>query len=428
MLEFLLFIFMFMFMKLFINVNFLFLISFIMIFYLNWIEWSMLIIDFGMNFYSYGLTILLIWMMNLIVMNLNNYWSINLNMIMMIFMFMNFQSMNFMIFYFMFESSLLLIFIMILKWGYSINRFMAGYYIMFYTLIFSLPMLYIIMYIYWFNNTLSFYLLEFYMYWNFNFLTFWLMMTFLVKIPIYMSHSWLLKAHVEAPYFNSMILASLMLKLGGYGMLRLIILFKNNMFFFINMIMNISMLGMIILSLFCLRQIDMKMIVAISSIIHMGLMLIGMMTFFYSGMLGGYLMMIAHGMSSSGLFYLVNLIYKETYSRLIIINKGMMKFMPSLSLMWFLLCSSNMAAPMSLNLISEIMLLMSLMIWFKLFMILLFMYCILSFLYSLYLFSILQHGSSNMFMKLFNSKMLNYFNLIMHWLPLNILILNLYFI
>nr|AHC32073.1 NADH dehydrogenase subunit 4 [Apis andreniformis] len=396
----------------------------------SWIEWTMIFCNLSFNFYSYSLIMLTLWIFGLIFysLNINKLNCLFMNFLLMSSLLLVFLSMNLLVFYLFYEMSLLLIFYMVVEWGYSENRWLSGFYLMFYTMVFSLPMLYIIYYIYSIEFSLMFLLMEFINFELYYLMFIYLLMSFLVKIPLYMFHGWLLKAHVEAPYYGSMILASIMLKLGSYGMLRLMMIFKFKFYNLINLLMIINSFGILILSLMCLCQYDMKSIIAISSIVHMGLMIMSMLTFMKLSIIGGYLMMISHGLSSSGLFFLVNMIYSRTNSRLMFINKGMINFMPSVSLLWFMLCSSNMGSPISLNLVSEVMLMIGLISWFKYMYMILILYCLFSFIYSIYLFMFINHGKIYIEFKINNGFLIEYFILIMHWIPLNMMFLKLYFI
>nr|DBA43489.1 TPA_asm: ND4 [Bombus cullumanus] len=414
----------------FILSNLMFLMSLNFLMKMNWVKWVNVMMGMGNNYYSNYLILLMLWIFGVIFMNLNNYKKICLimNLFLMILMLLNFMTLNLLMFYFFYESSLLLIFYMIMKWGYSEDRILAAFYLMFYTLLFSLPMLFFIFKLLELNGSMFFFLLELI---NIEFDKFsfiYLLMSFLVKIPMYMFHGWLIKAHVEASFFSSMILASIMLKLGSYGMLRLILLFKMMFLDLLFYLIMINLLGMMILSLICLFQFDMKLIIAMSSVIHMGIMILGMLMESKVGMFGSLLMMISHGLVSSGLFYLVNMIYSQTNSRVMFINKGMINFMPSISMFWFMMCIYNSGAPISLNMVSEIFLLISLVSWYKfLFMILIF-YCLFSFVYSIYLFSFIQYGKIfDLMENLSSMKLLNYLTLILHLLPLNLIIFNLLF-
>ena len=127
-------------------------------------------------------------------------------------------------------------------------------------------------------------------------------------------------------------MASVILKLERYGILRLILIFKNK---FINLsyyLIIINLFGILILRM-CLFQFDIKLIIAISSVIHIGIISIGILRGLKVGLLGGLLIMISHGLVSSGLFYLVNIIYRQTNRRNIFINKELINLIPLISIM-----------------------------------------------------------------------------------------------
>nr|YP_009185861.1 NADH dehydrogenase subunit 4 [Liogluta microptera]ALO70655.1 NADH deshydrogenase subunit 4 [Liogluta microptera] len=379
---------------------------------------------------SYTMILLSFWICSLMILasskiyNLKNYDSLFLFLILMLMfsLLMTFSSMNLFIFYLFFEMSLIPTLILIIGWGYQPERIQAGTYLLFYTLFASLPMMIFMFYYYSINYSLNFFLLNKNL---FNILMFLFMnFVFLVKMPMYFVHLWLPKAHVEAPVSGSMILAGVMLKLGGYGIMRMlsIFMFINNSFNYI--IISISLLGGVIVSLICLRQSDMKSLIAYSSVAHMGLVLAGLMTMNSWGFYGSLSMMLAHGLCSSGLFCLANICYERLGSRSLYLNKGMINLMPSFSLWWFLLCSSNMAAPPSFNLLGEIMLINSLVSWSFLSMIMLSLTSFFSAVYSLYLYSYSQHGMiySGLY-SFFNGNLREFLLLMLHWLPLNLLIL-----
>nr|YP_009253537.1 NADH dehydrogenase subunit 4 [Pyrgus maculatus]AKJ83281.1 NADH dehydrogenase subunit 4 [Pyrgus maculatus] len=385
----------------------------------------------GCDMVSYGLILLSIWICSLMLMaseKLNKYnFYVNFFLFNVIFLlimlYMTFSVMNLFMFYLFFEGSLIPTLMLIIGWGYQPERVQAGMYLLFYTLFVSLPLLLGIFYIFNEMNCMMIYFLKFYDY-NMYMLYLSMILAFLVKMPMYFVHLWLPKAHVEAPVSGSMILAGIMLKLGGYGLFRVMIFMqmislKLNFLWII-----ISLIGGVYISLKCLCQVDMKSLIAYSSVAHMGMVIGGIMTMNYWGYLGSYVLMIGHGLCSSGMFCLANINYERLNSRSLFLNKGMMNFMPSLSLWWFLLLSAAMAAPPTLNLLGEISLINSLVSWSWLTMIMLMMISFFSAGYSLYLYSYTQHGKYNMSLYSFSTGLSReYLLLSLHWLPLNILIL-----
>nr|YP_010586051.1 NADH dehydrogenase subunit 4 [Apsilochorema hwangi]UZZ43787.1 NADH dehydrogenase subunit 4 [Apsilochorema hwangi] len=416
---------------------YLFLIFFIMLFMniniLNYINLSYI---FGADMISFGLILLSIWICALMLMAsqsiyMNNYYysgfifNVLFLLLMLIF---TFSSLNFFFFYLFFESSLIPILILVVGWGYQPERIQAGIYLLFYTLFASLPMLLAIFYVNGVSGILMIYFMKSIALKNF-FLYFFLIFAFLVKMPMFFVHLWLPKAHVEASVSGSMILAGIMLKLGGYGLLRVMSLMEMMCLNFSILWITLSLMGGLILSLVCFIEVDLKSLIAYSSVVHMSLVLSGLMTLSSWGFSGCYVLMIGHGLCSSGLFCLVNIVYERLGSRSLLINKGLMNFMPSMALWWFLLLSSNMAAPPSLNLLGEISLLNSLVSWSWVTMILLMLVSFFSVGYSLFLFSFSQHGMFSLGNLNYSAGVSReYFLLFLHWFPLNILVLKLDYI
>nr|APC61838.1 NADH dehydrogenase subunit 4 [Cydalima perspectalis] len=415
MVQMILFLMMFLFMNLMINIE-----SFCNLSYM-----------YSCDMLSYGLILLSIWICILMIMaseNLYkqkyylNFFLFNL-IFLLIMLYLTFSVMNLFMFYLFFEGSLIPTLMLIVGWGYQPERIQAGMYLLFYTLFVSLPLLLGIFYIFNEMNYIMIYFLKFY---NFEMylLYFSMIMAFLVKMPMYFVHLWLPKAHVEAPVSGSMILAGIMLKLGGYGLMRVMILLQEMGLKYNILWISISLVGGFYISLKCFCQVDVKSLIAYSSVAHMSMVIGGIMTMNYWGFIGSYILMIGHGLCSSGMFCLANINYERLHSRSLYINKGMMNFMPSMSLWWFLIMSSNMAAPPSLNLMGEISLINSLLSWSWMSMLMLMLISFFSAGYSLYLYSYIQHGKyySGIY-SFYTGLSREYLLLILHWLPLNILMM-----
>nr|QWL25016.1 NADH dehydrogenase subunit 4 [Cryptotermes brevis] len=408
----------------------LFILSFFFVFsFPFFLGWGNLSYIFGCDCISYGLILLSFWICVLMIMASESilrsfYFSglfLSFIILLVIFLFCTFGSVNLFSFYLFFESSLIPTVLIILGWGYQPERIQAGIYLLFYTLLASLPMLVGIFYIFNSFCSVNFFLLSDAFIYN-GFLYFCMIFAFLVSMPMFLVHLWLPSAHVEAPVSGSMILAGVLLKLGGYGLLRVFpVLVKFISFGFIWV--SVSLIGGVLVSLICMRQTDLKSLIAYSSVAHMGIVIGGIMTMSYWGFCGSFTLMIAHGLCSSGLFCLANISYERMGSRSLLISRGLLNLMPSMSFWWFMLSACNMAAPPSLNLLGEFSLLNSLVSWSWVSMLSLMLLSFFSAVYTLYLFSYSQHGfyySGIYSCSLGYSR--EFLLLFLHWFPLNLFI------
>lgn len=267
---------------------------------------------------------------------------------------------NLLLMYIIFEASLIPTFYLILSWGYQPERLQAGVYFIIYTIVASLPLLMCILTIKVGVNY-SFYIIVLELVEGkilmplsaFN--TFWplcILTAFLVKIPMWGVHIWLPKAHVEAPIRGSIILAGLLLKIGGYGLIKMLpFCFGFIVARFVN---SINLWAVVIVSLVCITLVDIKSLIAYTSVIHMALITLALINFSEIGRLGAILIIICHGLSSPILFRLAYINYKNTNTRNLLMHKGINSNTPPLVIFWFLALAANIRAPTSLNLVSEI--------------------------------------------------------------------------
>nr|YP_009469874.1 NADH dehydrogenase subunit 4 [Matsumurasca onukii]AVF91597.1 NADH dehydrogenase subunit 4 [Matsumurasca onukii] len=380
----------------------------------------------GADFMSYGLIILTIYIISLMII------SVNKNMIYMnLFLFVNlilclclvliFMVTNLMYMYMFFEFSLIPLLIMVFGWGYQPERLSAGLYLFFYTLMASLPLLLFFIYMFSINGNLFVDNVVFTK--KFMFLNVVMLLAFLVKLPMFMFHFWLPKAHVQAPVFGSMILAGLLLKIGGYGIIRLMFMCEELFLQYNYIWFTLSLIGSFLVSLICLTQTDVKSMIAFSSVAHMAMCIMSMMTMSNWGLFGTYMLMLSHGLCSSALFCLITISYERYKSRSFFINKGLQNFMPSMSMFWFLMCAFNMSCPPSLNFISEIFILTSMIsYWFNSFLIFMFI-SFLSACFSFFLFSFTQHGNFHYMYSYTSGFTREYLLLMMHLLPIVMILL-----
>jgi len=306
-----------------------------------------------------------------------------------------FSSINIIIFYILFEASLIPTFLIIIKWGYQPERLTASIYLILYTITARLPLLaglslYII------NSSYNIFLVTNW-YTEFIPISTWVIinLAFLVKLPLYFFHLWLPKAHVEAPVAGSIILAAVLLKLGGYGILRMIYLIppiphENKIIF-----SAIALWGGAITSLICVRQQDIKSLIAYSSIGHIRFIVAGTTSNFRWGSFGRIAIIISHGLLRSAIFAAADITYNMSNSRRLLINKGLNITIPTISIWWFLICAANIAAPPSRNLLAEIILISISLTIDSIILLPVRIICFTAAAYSLTLYTALNHGPLN---------------------------------
>nr|YP_087065.1 NADH dehydrogenase subunit 4 [Megabalanus volcano]BAD44767.1 NADH dehydrogenase subunit 4 [Megabalanus volcano] len=388
----------------------------------------------GSDVLSWFMVLLTIWIIMLMLLSSHDYKVKNyfyqkfcfVLTLMLMLLFFTFSTTDLLSFYIFFEGSLIPIYLLIVGWGYQPERLQAGIYLLLYTIFASLPLLISIFFTGKMVGGYSFSLLNqiFETPFWISFWFFFSIFAFLVKLPAFYVHLWLPKAHVEAPVSGSMMLAGVLLKLGCYGMMRFMGFFQGKVIFFSSLLVSLGLLGGLAVSFICLRQVDLKALIAYSSVSHMGLALGGLGSWGLWGFSSCLYTCVAHGLCSSGLFFLSGVIYERSSSRSMMINKGLLEIMPSLSFWWFMYCIGNMAAPVVLNLVGELGLLGSILSFNFFTLTLLMIFSFLGACYSLYLFSSTQHGIHFTGVRsLSDGIMREYLILFLHFFPLFFLIL-----
>jgi NADH-ubiquinone oxidoreductase chain 4 len=269
-----------------------------------------------------------------------------------------FLVLDILLFYIFFESILPPLFILIGLFG-SKNRVRASFYLFLYTLLGSLFLLLSILTMSSIMGTTDFDALS---KTNFNYLTqlflfYGIFIAFAVKTPTIFLNTWLLKAHVESPLGGSIILAAIVLKLSLYGILRLILpLLPKAYLDYTYIVYLIGVITILYASFSTLRTIDVKELIAYSSVSHAAVYLLGVFSNTIQGIEGGIVLGLAHGFVSSGLFICAGgILYDRSSTRLITFYRGIAQIMPVFSILFFILSLGNCGVPLTLNFVGEFM-------------------------------------------------------------------------
>ena len=340
-----------------------------------------------------------------------------------VFLILAFRSSNIINFYIWFEASLIPTLILIICWGYQPERLQAGSYIILYTVGASLPLLIVLVWRCSERSSRNVFLIRLSRFDSLRWAVIFIYGAFLVKLPIYGVHLWLPKAHVEAPLAGSMILAGILLKLGGFGLFQINKCFSLACNYRISIfLVSLSLWGGLLAVLVCLRQVDVKAYVAYSRVGHMGLVSAGVILDRTWGVSSALITIIAHGFASSALFCLAFFTYEKSHSRSIPYIKGILKFYPVLSFWWFIFCCINIAAPPTINLLGEIIIIPS--VWFSFWglAVVITIIVFISAAYNIYLYSSINHGDGSRYLtRAVNLRYHEALSLFAHFIPLLII-------
>nr|YP_002364571.1 NADH dehydrogenase subunit 4 [Trogon viridis]ABY82564.1 NADH dehydrogenase subunit 4 [Trogon viridis] len=345
------------------------------------------------------------------------------------FILLAFSTTELMLFYISFEATLIPTLILITRWGNQPERLSAGTYLLFYTLISSLPLLVAILYLNSQIGTLHLPMLKLIHpsltnSWSDMLTGIAMLMAFMVKAPLYGLHLWLPKAHVEAPIAGSMLLAALLLKLGGYGIMRVTLLMNPILNQLHYPFLTLALWGALMTSSICLRQTDLKSLIAYSSVSHMGLVIAATMIQTHWAFSGAMILMISHGLTSSMLFCLANTNYERTHSRILLLTRGLQPILPLMATWWLLANLTNMALPPTTNLMAELTIMVALFNWSPLTIILTGMATFLTASYTLFMLLTTQRGTlPSHITSIQNSNTREHLLMTLHIIPMLLLIL-----
>lgn len=267
-----------------------------------------------------------------------------------------FSSLDLLIFYILFEAVLIPMYLLIGFYGSRERRIRSSYMLFLYTLVSSIILFVAILYIYFKFGTTDYLVLKTVQLDPFAEKLCWFafFLSFAVKMPLVPFHIWLPEAHCEAPTSGSVILAGILLKLGGFGFLRYSIgLFPDSSAFFTPFIFLVSILGIVYASITTIQQIDLKKIIAYSSVGHMGVVTIGLFSSAPQSIIGSIFLMVSHGLVSGALFLCIGILYERYHTRVIKYYSGILTTMPIFATFFTIFTMANIGLPGTSSFVGE---------------------------------------------------------------------------
>ena len=329
---------------------------------INWLEIYYVFFSLGVD----GISLLFIVLTTLLIFisllaSYHNIKSNNkeflINFLLLLFILINvFCALNLLLFYILFESVLIPMYLIIGIWGSRTRKIKANYYFFLYTFAGSIFMLLSILYIHSQIGSTDY---EILINCNFNLLEqkimwFTFFLSFAVKVPMIPFHLWLPEAHVEAPTSGSVVLAGILLKLGSYGFIRFSLpIFTEASFFYTPIIYTFSVLSIVYASMSAVRQTDLKRVIAYTSVAHMNLVVLGIFSFNAIGVAGSILQSLSHGFVSSALFLLIGILYDRHKTRMIKYYNGLVGVMPIFTIIFLFFTMANLGLPGTGNFVGE---------------------------------------------------------------------------
>nr|YP_010449194.1 NADH dehydrogenase subunit 4 [Docophoroides brevis]UTT72586.1 NADH dehydrogenase subunit 4 [Docophoroides brevis] len=314
------------------------------------------------DYCSMSMVMMTMWiMMGVYLVVMNTPHKVNFVSCISIVMISFFCSDDMILMFIMFEISLIPIFILVMGEGVSPERLTASMWMMMYTMVGSVPLLMIIIYFLSKSGVSSLSMLNYsimtsYLFTEDYYFIYCFLMAFLIKVPLFFLHSWLPKAHVESPLEGSMILAGIMLKMGVYGIIRVMFLFPWIPNSYPGMLLlTISIIGSVFTSWLSVSVSDVKMGVAFSSVSHMNFLLSSLFLAKCMSVTSSIFIMISHGLCSSMLFYIVTHMYHSSNYRNILFMKGINSVFPILTFISFVNWCFNLSAPPSISFMGEML-------------------------------------------------------------------------